>query len=114
MNQHGKPQSRQFHEIACTALKIAVLFALSAVTDATANNFLQPTYSSPIALSLDGRLLWSVNPGDDSVSVLRTDKDRQIRKIKVGDEPQGVALDPRNEYALRWAFRHIPKHTKPF
>ena len=35
--------------------------------------FTQPTYSSPIALSADNRLLWSVNPRDDSVSIVRTD-----------------------------------------
>src|SRR5687767_8579074 len=58
-----------------------------------------PTYSSPIALSADGRLVWSVNPGDDSVSVLRTDNNTVLAKIRVGDEPQGVALDPNNTYA---------------
>jgi YVTN family beta-propeller protein len=58
-----------------------------------------PTYSSPIAMSVDNRLVWSVNPGDDSISVIRTDQNRVIKKIKVGDEPEGVALDPSNRYA---------------
>ena len=62
--------------------------------------FQQPTYSSPIALSADNRLLWSVNPGDDSVSVLRTDNNTVLKKIKVGREPQSVALDPNNKFAF--------------
>jgi YVTN family beta-propeller protein len=58
-----------------------------------------PTWSSPIAMSADNKLVWSVNPGNDTVSVIRTDQNRVIRSIKVGDEPQGVALDPSNRYA---------------
>lgn len=58
-----------------------------------------PTYSSPIAMSLDGRLVWTVNPATDSVSVIRTDTNRIVGKIAVGDEPQGVALDPAGRYA---------------
>ena len=58
-----------------------------------------PTYSSPIAMSADSKLVWSVNPDDDSVSVIRTDQNRVVKKIKVGNEPQGVALDPVGRYA---------------
>src|SRR5262245_15530571 len=58
-----------------------------------------PSWSSPIAMSLDNKLVWSVNPADDSVSVIRTDKNTVVKKIKVGDEPQGLALDPSNRYA---------------
>ena len=58
-----------------------------------------PTNSSPIAMSLDGKLVWSVNPGDDSVSVIRTDQNKGVAKIKVGDEPESVALDPAGRYA---------------
>ena len=57
------------------------------------------TYSSPIAISQDDRLVWSVNPADDSVSVLRTDNKSVLAKIRVGDEPESVALDPDNRYA---------------
>ena len=41
-----------------------------------------------------------VNPSDDTVSVIRTDKNRQIAKIPVGDEPQGVALHPGGKLAF--------------
>jgi YVTN family beta-propeller protein len=58
-----------------------------------------PTASGPIALSPDGGLVWSVNPSDDSVSVIRTDRNRVVARIRTGDEPRGVALDPRGRYA---------------
>ena len=41
-----------------------------------------------------------MNPADDSVSVIRTDTNKVIKKIKVGDEPQSVALDPADSYAF--------------
>lgn len=58
-----------------------------------------PTTSSPIALSADNTLLWVVNPTDNSVSVIRTDTKHVLTTIKVGKEPQSVALDPRNRFA---------------
>jgi YVTN family beta-propeller protein len=62
--------------------------------------FTQPTYSSPIAISADNRLVWVVNSADDSVSVLRTDTNSVLKKIAVGDEPQSVAVDPNNTFAF--------------
>jgi YVTN family beta-propeller protein len=62
--------------------------------------FGKSTYSSPIALSRDGRLVWVVNPGDDSVSVIRTDTNVVIAKLSVGDEPQSIALTPDNKLAF--------------
>jgi YVTN family beta-propeller protein len=58
-----------------------------------------PTTSSPISLSADNQLLWVVNPADNSVSVIRTDTKQVLTKIKVGKEPQSVALDPGNRFA---------------
>lgn len=58
-----------------------------------------PTTSSPISLSVDNRLLWVVNPTDNSVSVIRADTKQVLKTIKVGKEPQSVALDPRNRFA---------------
>ena len=58
-----------------------------------------PTYSSPIAISANDKLIWAVNPGDDSVSVIRPDNNTRLAKIGVGDEPQSVALTPDNQYA---------------
>ena len=57
------------------------------------------TYSSPIAVSVNDKLIWVVNPGEDSVSVIRPDNNTRLAKIVVGDEPQSVALTPDNQYA---------------
>ena len=58
-----------------------------------------PAHSSPIVLSRDNKLLWSVNPDSDSVSVIRTDTNELVAKIAVGDEPRSVALTPGNRFA---------------
>jgi YVTN family beta-propeller protein len=62
--------------------------------------FSTPTNSSPIAMSRDGRLVWVVNPGADTVSVIGTARNTVVRTIRVGDEPQSVALDPSNRFAF--------------
>lgn len=66
---------------------------------ASARRYSAPTTSSPISLSADGKFLWVVNPGGDSVSVIYTKTNKVIKKLKVGDEPQSVAVDPNNRYA---------------
>ena len=58
------------------------------------------TTSSPIARNRSGSLVWSVNPGNDTVSVIRTRTNSVIRQIRVGDEPQSIALDPSDRYAF--------------
>ena len=55
--------------------------------------------SSPIAISGNDRLIWAVNPDDDSVSVFRPDSNTRLTKISVGDEPQSIALTPDGQYA---------------
>ncbi len=54
-----------------------------------------PTYSSPIALSANKLHIWVVNPDDDSVSVIGdlANNPRVIATVRVGDEPQSIALD---------------------
>jgi YVTN family beta-propeller protein len=76
---------------------LALILALPG--SAGARTFPGPTYSSPITLSADGRLLWVVNPGGDNVAVISTRSNRVIRRINVGDEPESVAVDPNNRYA---------------
>ena len=66
---------------------------------ASARRYSSPTYSSPIALSADGKWVWSVNPGAGNVSVIYTKTNKVVATIKVGEEPQSVALDPNNRYA---------------
>jgi YVTN family beta-propeller protein len=57
---------------------------------------LSPTNSSPIAISHDDRFVWTVNPDNDSVSVLEVggDVNTKIAEIQVGDEPRCVAITP--------------------
>ena len=82
------------------ALFAASLFVTGLSGDALAQSWGRPTHSSPIALSLNNRLLWSVNPADDSVSVFRTDSNVRLAKITVGDEPQSIALNADNTLAF--------------
>ena len=46
-----------------------------------------------IALSRDGKRLFSANGLDNNVSVVDTEKLEEIRKIPVGGRPWGVAID---------------------
>jgi YVTN family beta-propeller protein len=80
---------------------VSVLLVLVAVfsSPASARRYSGPTNSSPISLSADGRFVWSVNPGAGNVSVIYTKTNRVVATIKVGEEPQSVALDPNNRYA---------------
>lgn len=94
---------------ALTLVVSVVLFAAPPVAAAatkpkkpktpTPKKFSAPTYSSPIAMSRDGKLIWVVNPGGDNVAVISTSTNTVIKRIRVGDEPQGVAVDPNNRYA---------------
>jgi YVTN family beta-propeller protein len=72
------------------------LLALAAGSSeiARAQVYDRPTYSSPIAISRDDKLIFAVNPGDDSVTVVRPDNNTAITKISVGDEPQSAAKEP--------------------
>jgi YVTN family beta-propeller protein len=82
-------------------LLVAIPGAMMAVKAQSGSVFNRPTYSSPIAMSADNSLVWSVNPEDDSVSVIRTDTNELVQTIKVnGREPRSVALDATNRYAF--------------
>jgi len=77
----------------------AVGLLLHVLPDASAQTWGRPTYSSPIAISLNDRLIFSVNPSGDTVAVIRPDNNTRITNIPVGDEPQSVALTPNGQYA---------------
>ncbi len=78
---------------------VGLIVFLAAYDSARAQSYNRPTYSSPIAISRDDRLIWAVNPSDDSVSVIRPDNNTRLAKITVGDEPQSIALTPNGQYA---------------
>jgi YVTN family beta-propeller protein len=63
-------------------------------------DFTRPTNSSPITLSADNRLLWSVNPDADTVTVIGTERNQVAATIRVGNEPQNVAVTPDNRTAF--------------
>jgi YVTN family beta-propeller protein len=98
--------SKQFSRLAkgpvaglIAGLAGAALAALAAATPAAAAVFNQPSNSSPISISADQRLVWVVNPRDDTVSVLRADTGAVIATLQTGNEPRSVALDPNNAFA---------------
>jgi YVTN family beta-propeller protein len=62
----------------------ATAAAILSAQSALAASFNHPTYSSPIVLSADNKLVWSVNPAANSVSVIRTDTNTMIATIPVG------------------------------
>jgi YVTN family beta-propeller protein len=62
--------------------------------------FNYPTNSSLLSLSADNTPVWAVNADDDSVSVLSTDSNTVLARINVGNQPQSIALDPKNKYRL--------------
>jgi YVTN family beta-propeller protein len=78
---------------------VAFLESIDASTPAVLDVSNRATYSSPIAINPTDRLIWVVNPSDDSVSVIRPDNNTRLAKITVGDEPQSIALTPDNQYA---------------
>ena len=83
------------------AFLIALVFTYTALVsrEAAAAVFTQPSNSSPIALSANQKLVWVVNPRNNSVSVIRTDLNTVIATITTAQEPRSVALDPNNTYA---------------
>ncbi len=60
----------------------------------------EPAHSSPIVLSSNDSLLWSVNPDSDSVTITRTDTNQVVDQIMVGDEPRSIAVTPSGRYAF--------------
>ena len=78
---------------------IAFAVLQSTATSAFAQVWGRPTSSNPIAISRNDRLIWVVNPANDSVSVIRPDTNTRLAKIPVGDDPQSIALTPDNRYA---------------
>jgi YVTN family beta-propeller protein len=96
----SRPTTRQrkMVRLALLASLVTVLF-VGFAAPASARSFSAPTYSSPITMSADGRLIWVVNPGGDKVAVINARRNRVIKRINVGDEPASVAVDPNNRYA---------------
>ncbi|WP_298313478.1 PKD domain-containing protein [uncultured Aquimarina sp.] len=52
-----------------------------------------PTQSSPITIDADNRVVWSVNPDNNSVTMVNADDLSVIREVTVGEDPVSIALD---------------------
>lgn len=89
------PAVRPMRAAAAAMLGLACFGA----TEAPAATFGKPTNSSPITMSRDGKLIWVVNPRDDTVTVIRSDTFSVIQTVAVGEEPRSVAVDPDNKFA---------------
>ncbi len=61
-----------------------------------------PTSSGPIAITSDDRWVWSVNPDNNSVSILNVRDDANVKEdeIRVGREPQNVAISPNDRWVV--------------
>ena len=90
---------RRWLRVAILIISLALCAPAGAAKKDKPPKFKTPTNSSPITLSVDDKLLWVVNPDDDSVSVINTKNNSVLKTIRVGEEPQSVAVDPANTYA---------------
>ncbi|GAA3522182.1 hypothetical protein GCM10022393_40900 [Aquimarina addita] len=52
-----------------------------------------PTQSSPITVDTTNRIVWSVNPDNNTVTLLNADTFTVIDEVAVGDNPSSVAID---------------------
>src|SRR5438105_5966926 len=90
-----------------TLLKISALVAIGLLAAtlwfnkrlpvvSAANRFVGPISSQPLALSADDALLAVANPDNNSVTFfdIRTASAVRLAEVRVGTEPNGVALSP--------------------
>lgn len=52
-----------------------------------------PTQSGPIAVDATNRITWSVNPDNNTVTLINADNLKVIKEVTVGQDPVNVALD---------------------
>src|SRR5206468_10544368 len=95
-------EARRMAHLLSRCAVLAATLAVASPGAATAKRtptFPWATTSSPITMSLDGRLVWVVNPKADTVSVIWAGRDRVVGTIKLGDDPPAAAVDPANRHA---------------
>jgi YVTN family beta-propeller protein len=89
--------------LACALLTVGITISTSSgitpVPEANAATFAKPTTSSPITISADNKLVWSVSTGANAVTVIRTSDNTVVGNIAVDREPRSVAVDPNNGFA---------------
>ncbi len=52
-----------------------------------------PTQSSPITIDAENRIVWSVNPDNNTVTLVNADTFSVIKEVAVGQDPVNIALD---------------------
>ncbi|WP_162555741.1 PKD domain-containing protein [Reichenbachiella versicolor] len=57
----------------------------------------KPSQSSPIAIDAANRIVWVVNPDNNSVTMLDADTHAKIKEIPVAQDPVSVAIDAEGE-----------------
>ncbi|MCK8521077.1 PKD domain-containing protein [Aquimarina sp. D1M17] len=72
-----------------------VVASQSLVVTDSLNNTL-PTQSGPITVDEINRIVWSVNPDNNSVTLIDADDLSIIKEVTIGDDPISVALDINN------------------
>jgi hypothetical protein len=91
-----KPASQ---ERACLLPGLVLIAALAWIltiptSAAAAPGWGRPTWSSPIAITIDGRLIWATNPSHDSVSAIRADTHRAQSSARHGQSGRGAVPEP--------------------
>jgi YVTN family beta-propeller protein len=77
---------------------LGALAIASTLNMAAADVFKRPTTSSPIVLSRNDKLIFAVNPRDNTVSVVCAGSGKILATVQVGKEPRSVAVDPNNNF----------------
>lgn len=90
--------------LGCTATLLLVIAAVQLPATFAPRRahaaFNRSTTSSPIVLSNDDTLAFTVNPDDDSVSVINTGTNQLATgNVRVGDEPRAITIDPDGQFA---------------
>ncbi|MGY3792864.1 PKD domain-containing protein [Aquimarina sp. 433] len=73
-------------------------FAVASQSIVVTNNIAGsgPKQSSPIIVDEDNRIVWSVNPDNNSVTLINADNFSIIDEVTVGEDPVNIALDTNN------------------
>ncbi len=98
---------------------VAFLESIDAATAPVFDVTNRATYSSPIAINATDRLIWVVNPSDDSVSVIRPDnntrtgQDRRRRRAAKHRADAGQPIRLRGQRRRQFRLRHPDQRSRP-
>lgn len=103
MNAHAKRLRARLRLVLLAALAVGIPSMVLPELELFSAHALSPfpISSSPIVLNNGDRFVWSVNPDNNTVSVIDVSSDaaQKVQEIPVGREPQSVALNADNSKA---------------